>query len=486
MTNLGANNNINIVAREKWNLPSCTQPVNPKGEKKMRTLSLLAGGGFVLTLMACPAGLAQTASDLEALRIEIKQMREQYESQISQLQTEVRELKQSRDLGVSQPAGTADQKGDKAGEPVIKYVGRQEGPFQKGGLLLKNPSGFGQVSVGGYADIELENFQKAHSTFDQHRWIINIGAELGERLKFYSEYEIEHGGPDASGGGEAHVEQAWMDYLIHEMINLRAGALLVPFGRYNLYHDSDLQDLTDRPILARRVIPTTWTESGAGLHGRFNPRIGSYEDLEIGYEMYFINGFNSAFSDTGLRGARGSIESDNNNAKSLVGRIVASPAIGHELGLSGYWGDYNGEDDDLKGLGIDFLTTWGPWEFLGEWALFSADDSAAGDVADTLQGMYLQANYHFWFDFLNNTFLGKSFENPTFTLVGRFDWAEIDDDSDTAVNLANREGRWTLGINYRPVESWVLKLEYQNNFNRGETLERGDKEGFIASIAMGF
>jgi hypothetical protein len=36
------------------------------------------------------------------------------------------------------------------------------------------------------------------------------------------------------------------------------------------------------------------------------------------------------------------------------------------------------------------------------------------------------------------------------------------------------------------VESWVLKLEYQNNFSRNETLERGNNEGFIASVAMGF
>ena len=424
---------------------------------------------------------------IENIMAEMKEIKADYEARISQLQTEVNEMKKNQN--VDNPANdvNTDEKGFE-----VDYVGRQEGPFKKGGLIARDHSGFGTVSVGGYADIELENFQNRSSTFDQHRWILNVGAELGERLKFYSEYEIEHGGTDAAGGGEAKVEQAWIDFLIHEAINLRAGALLVPFGRYNLYHDSDLQDLTDRPILARDIIPTTWTEAGAGFHGQFNPTIGNYEDLEGGYEFYFINGLDDGFSDTGLGAARGSLETDNNNTKSLVSRVVASPAIGHEVALSGYWGDMNREDDDLKGMGVDFLTTWGPLELLGEWAYFLADESGrgtvggAGDIANHFQGLYLQANYHFWFDFLNDTFLGKSFENPTFTLVGRFDWAEIDDDGDASRGNDNEEQRFTLGINYRPVESWVLKLEYQNNFTRHETLERGDDEGFIASIAMGF
>lgn len=417
--------------------------------------------------------------DMAKIMMEIKEMRQDYEAKIANLQAEVQALKQGRIIegpAVSQPAA------DKSGIE-IEYVGRQEGPFQKGGLIARDHAGFGNVSVGGYADIELENFQDKHSTFDQHRFILNIGAELGDRLRFFSEYEIEHGGPDASGGGEAKIEQAWIDFLIHDAINFRAGALLVPFGRYNLYHDSDLQDLTDRPLLARDIIPTTWTEAGAGFHGQFNPVFGSYEDLQLAYEAYMINGLNAGFSDTGLRSARGSLQTDNNNDKALVGRLVASPAIGHEIGLSGYLGDVNGEDDRIAGVGVDFLTTWGPWELLGEWALFDAGD---GDVADQFQGMYVQANYHFWFDFLDETFLGRTFDNPTFTLVGRYGYALIDDDTDFGTTKDNKEQRFTFGLNYRPVESWVLKLEYQNNFTRSEALERGDAEGFIASIAMGF
>lgn len=436
---------------------------------------------MVFSVMFCFSGIAE-ATEIDDLRKEFQQLREDYESKIQRLQSQLDELTKKQERKVAQIEEKIDRK-----ILDVEYVGRYEGPFKKGGLLIKNPSGFGNVSVGGYADIEFENFQNTNSTFDQHRWIINIGAELGERLRFYSEYEIEHGGPNAqnSGDGEAKVEQAWIDYLINDAINFRAGALLVPFGRYNIYHDSDLQDLTDRPLVARDIIPTTWTESGGGLWGEFNPMIGDYKDLILGYEAYIINGLDAGFSDTGLSGGRGSLSSDNNNNKAVVGRLVISPSLGHEIGLSGYRGKFNTLDDDITGGAIDWLTTWGPLEILGEYAIFDVDEPAGSDVANDFTGYRIQGNYHFWPSFLNNTFLGRSFEDPVFTLVARYGRAKIDDDSDAGTG-DNEEGRFTLGLNYRPVDSWVFKTEYQWNKTKNESLERGDNNGFIASIAMGF
>lgn len=421
------------------------------------------------------------ANEIDDLKRQVQELRWDYDSKINKLQTEVDVLNKRQIEEIAQIEKKINKK-----LFDVEYVGRYEGPFKKGGLLIKNPSGFGNVSVGGYMDIEFQNFQNTHSTFNQHRWIINIGAELANRLRFYSEYEIEYGGPNSAGGGEAKVEQAWIDYLINDAINLRAGALLVPMGRYNLYHDSDLQDLTDRPLVARDIIPTTWTESGAGIYGGFNPTLGNYEDLELGYELYVINGLDSDFTDTGLGGARGSLKTDNNNSKAVVGRLVVSPFLGHELGLSGYWGRYNNSGDDISGIGIDWLSTWGPLELVGEYAYFDVGEPTGGDVANFFKGYYAQANYHFWPEFLNNTFLGRDFEDPTLTLVTRYGWAKIDDDSDGSGSGDNEEKRFTLGLNYRPVESWVFKLEYQWNRTKNETLERGDSNGFIASVAMGF
>ena len=435
---------------------------------------------MVVILLASFSGIAG-ASEVDDLRKELQELRADYESRIQKLETQIDTMNKSQEESV---ARIEKKIGEKIG---LEYVGRYVGPFKKGGLLIRNPSGFGNVSVGGYADIDFENFENTNSTFDQHRWVINIGAELEERLRFYSEYEIEHGGPNAqnTGQGEAKVEQAWIDYLINTPINFRAGALLVPFGRYNLYHDSDLQELTERPIVARDIIPTTWTESGAGLYGEFNPIIGNYEDLQVGYEAYVINGLDNGFSDTGMGGARGSISSDNNHSKALVGRLVLSPKLGHEIGLSGYMGRYNTAGDSIRGGAIDWLSTWGALDIVGEYAYFDVDEPIDSDVANYFKGYRIEADYHFWPEFLNNTFLGKGFDEPALTLVGRYGSGKIDDDSDAGTG-DNEENRFTLGLNYRPVPSWVFKTEYQWNSTKNENLERGDNNGFMTSIAMGF
>ncbi|HEX3203775.1 MAG TPA: hypothetical protein VHQ67_03415, partial [Nitrospiraceae bacterium] len=113
--------------------------------------------------------------------------------------------------------------------------------------------------VGGYMDIQYRAQRKASlengyggitSNFDQQRFVPFIYADITEHVKFAAEIEIEHGireegGPDREV--EFGLEFAHIDYLIKEPFNLRAGILLVPIGKFNLLHDSPLNDLTDRP-----------------------------------------------------------------------------------------------------------------------------------------------------------------------------------------------------------------------------------------------
>ncbi len=456
----------------------------------MKAVKALLVCMLVLTLSVPPV----YADEISELKDMVQQMKRDYESKIAALEEKISKMesKQGKELDRKVAAMRDDIKEEIKSESwSAEYVGRDhDHAVGKGGFVAESPSGLAKVSLGGYFNHEFENFENTNSTFDIHHWNIILGATLGERLQFLGEYEIEHGGPDASGSGSAKVEIAQVDYLITDWINLRGGALLVPFGSMNLNHDADARDLTSRPIVNRDIIPTGWTESGAGFFGSFEPIIGSYEDLEVSYEIYAVNGLDDGFSDTGLRGARGSLGSDNNNNKAVVGRVVLSPAIGHELGLSGYHGKYNTFGDAISGKAVDFLSTWGPLELKGEYAYFKANEpdfaqSGITDIADEFEGYYVQANYHFWPEFLDDTFLGRSFDDPTFTLIGRYGWTEIDDDSDAGTG-DNEEERFTLGINYRPVENWVTKLEYQWNDTENESLERGDNNGWFWSIAMGF
>ena len=446
------------------------------------------------------------ADEMGDLKQQVKELRQDYETRIQGLQQKIEVLSQKQETEQSEFESKLEKK-IKEKTISTEYVGRYEGPFGKGGLLIKNPSGFGNVSVGGYADIEYENFENSNSTFDQTRFILNIGAQPHERLLFYSEYEIEHGGPHASDVGEAKVEQAWASYLINDWINARGGIVLVPFGKFNFLHDSDIQDLTERPLVSRRLGAATWMEAGFGLFGETQVgealKFGPLQDSYLNYEGYIINGLDEDISDTGLRSAKGAIEADENNNKALVGRLGLGVNRNLEFGVSAYQGKFgragsatrNG-NDDLLGIGADVNFKRGPFEVVGDFAYWDFENGALVDhdndnataavsASKDMRGFYLEPRYHFWPKFLNNTFLGRGFADPKFTLVGRYDWVDIADDGD-AGSGSNKEKRYTLGINYRPIESWVFKLEYQLNSSSNEVLERGDKDGIMASMAIGF
>src|SRR5262249_58974214 len=91
---------------------------------------------------------------------------------------------------------------------------------------------------------------------------------------------------DSTTGTGVSLEFAFLDYLINEPVNIRAGIILLPVGKFNLLHDSPLNDLTDRPLVAQLIIPTTMSETGAGFYGTFYPGRTS----KLDYELYVTTG----------------------------------------------------------------------------------------------------------------------------------------------------------------------------------------------------
>ena len=165
---------------------------------------------------------------------------------------------------------------------------------------------------------------------------------------------------------------------------------MVPFGKFNLLHDSDIQDLTERPIVSRRLTAATWMEAGFGALGEFN--IGEslglkmLPDSYLNYEGYIINGLDEDISDTGMRNAKGAIEADENNNKALVGRLGLGLNRNLEFGVARtrensaerVAATRNGKDD-LLGIGTDVNFKRGPFELVGDFAYWDFEDGALVD-----------------------------------------------------------------------------------------------------------
>lgn len=357
----------------------------------------------------------------------------------------------------------------------------QEAPRPTGGIYDKPylTGAGGGVAVGGYLDMELEIPEDGIATFDQYRFIPFITGYVSERVTVSAEIEFEHGG-DVGGGnddGEIKLEYAVMDYRLADGLNFRGGVVLSPLGRFNVLHDSPLNDLTARPQVARQLIPSTLSESGMGFFGSF----AAGDEGEVDYEIYAVNGFHEGIIDGGdrlrVRGGRGSKKQDNNDNKAFVGRLGYSPRLGTTLGLSGHTGTYDAAGDHRLTIGaLDAKTTFGALELQGEAALVDAgiDRDLLPDTAESQRGAYLQAAWHVLHDRLQ--------QGSVVTLVARGDWIDYDTDRD-----GDSEEGFTFGANFRPTEETVFRVDHGWTWQTPVAGERGDARGvFYFSFATYF
>ncbi|MFN8672415.1 MAG: hypothetical protein U0457_10115 [Candidatus Sericytochromatia bacterium] len=354
------------------------------------------------------------------------------------------------------------------------------------------------VSLGGYFDTEYVFPFGKNSFFDQHRLVLQASSLYNDRLFFNTEIEIEHGGISDENKGEVAIEQAFLDYKLINGLNLRTGIVLITLGRLNVYHDSDLRQTTSRPLFNRYIVPTTWSEPAAGLYGSISPD----DSWELSYDLYVSQGLIDKISEEdGIKEAKPSLFSDNNNDKALSGRIGFSPFLGLEAGLGGYVGKVDKADSKYLGMGVaDFKYSLGAFELLGEGGMVfmnpleikvEAENKDQKETVKTIKnpmyGYYGEARYKLAPDFLKMSFLGEGFDNPTITLFGRVDQI----DTDMTILNGNDKMQFTLGFNYRPITNVVFKFEYQMNKNL-EALLKNDpskqtlKDQFLISAAAGF
>ncbi len=361
-------------------------------------------------------------------------------------------------------------------------------PDNRGGLYDKPflRTAASRVHLGGYFDVEYRDPENARHDFRFHRLIPFIYADVHERVRFATEIEIED-------GSDVAIEFAFVDLLIVDQLNFRGGALLDPLGKFNLIHDSPINDLTDRPLVSQFVLPTTLRELGMGFYGTLTSPESAWE---VKYEAYLTSGFKGLDNDgnatissaKGVRDARPHTDAldtrrfgDINNKFAGVGRLSVSPAVGTEVGFSAHSGAYDeAGDNNLTIAAIDGLVTIpefrlsglpvGPIEFQGEggYAFVERDDFArASGVAGDMWGYYVQVNYHFMPSWLVENLSALFTRESTFTLVAR--WGEVDLDD-------HELERFTVGLNFRPIESTAIKIDYQFNTGTGSASTSADSD----------
>lgn len=406
-----------------------------------------------------------------------------------------------------------------------------------------------RVNLGGYGSVRFEtnDLEESNSGFDFRRFVLTLDANPVERLHFNFELEFERftslelereveaedGGlaveqaVEGSNESELSIEQAWAQYDIAPWLNLRVGALLVPLGRFNLFHDDNRRTIPRRSLVDRGVpvlpVKSAWTDLGAGLVGEIP--VGRQGLLR--YEIYVLNGVvldaevedivqtrdperNKFELEAKFSPVRAPFDKDLNDTKAVAGRILFSPALGYELAVSGYVGEYTPDtfeaDEYVWSVAVDGKATIAGFEIEGEYVTTgwqnirkvardfarivgeqaaeipdSASPTLEGEIefelanlADRKSGYWVELRYPFWPAALNRTFLGQGFANPQFVPVVRWEQVFFDNlltemafSGGTVTAFETRDAtlnRLTVGFGYRPTPLWIISLAYEYTF----------------------
>ncbi|MGH9338926.1 MAG: hypothetical protein ACRD1R_04900 [Acidobacteriota bacterium] len=207
------------------------------------------------------------------------------------------------------------------------------------------------VPYSGYMELHLNHDNLNPTTLDFHRFVLLFGHGFGERIRFWSELELEHAfveGGEASG--ELELEQAFLDFLIHSKFNFRTGMLLAPVGLINERHEPPSFNGVERPFVDTVIVPTTWFASGAGILG----------DLGKGfsYKTYLMSSLDATqFSaEEGFREGRQKGFFENARNLAVVGRLDYRGVPGLNLGTSFWTGETGFNFRDLNGRALIFET----------------------------------------------------------------------------------------------------------------------------------
>jgi DtxR family Mn-dependent transcriptional regulator len=125
-----------------------------------------------------------------------------------------------------------------------------------------------RTNLSGYMDFHYNKPEFADGTLDFHRFVLLVTHSFSDRIRFVSEVEIEHALVEgAEDKGELELEQAYVDFLLTRGFNVRAGMMLMPVGIINERHEPPVYYGVERPFVDTVIVPTTWFETGVGIHG---------------------------------------------------------------------------------------------------------------------------------------------------------------------------------------------------------------------------
>ncbi|HKK15692.1 MAG TPA: hypothetical protein VJ981_03230, partial [Gammaproteobacteria bacterium] len=411
-------------------------------------------GRFLLVLILATSGMNVMADTPTAE--EMWEIIQQQQQTIEELKGEL--AKTGEKAAAAESKAEAANRNVEAAADAIEEAGSAAG----GGRSWTD-----KTTIGGYGELHYNNLDDENDAIggndnvdrvDFHRFVLYFGHEFTDRLRLFTELELEHALAGEGQPGEVELEQAWIEMDLTQTHRARAGLDILPIGIINPTHEPNTFYGVERNRVESEIIPATWWEAGAGFNGEVAP--GWNYDLFAHSGLAVPTTGGSAFRP---RSGRLKVANADDQDIAFTGRLRYTGMPGLEVGIAGqYQNDITGTADSLDIQAtlleghIDYRHASG-FGLRALYARWDMDDGPAGIGpqafnADTLDGWYVEPAYRFQ---LPGDMWGEA------GVFGRYEnWDERNNIGGS--HRFEEFSRWVAGINWWPHENVVLKFDYQD------------------------
>lgn len=316
-----------------------------------------------------------------------------------------------------------------------------------------------RVHIGGYGELHY-NHLDSKNEIDFHRFVLFFDHNFTDRIRFFSELELEHSLAGESKPGEVELEQAFVDFDLTDNHTARGGLFLIPVGILNEIHEPPTFYGVERNPIETNIIPTTWWEGGAALYGRLAPGLSYDFAATSGLKVPTTGG--NAFL---IRSGRQKVANAKADDPAYTARLKWTGAPGVELATTlQYQQDVTqsalAESVSALLAEAHAIFARGPFALralYAQWNLDGAEPEAIG--RDKQRGWYVEPSYKV---------------TPKFGMFARYN--EWDNEAGDATD--SKKKQTDVGFNYWPHEQVVIKVDMQN---QSGTI---DNDGF--NVGLGY
>ncbi|HUW26744.1 MAG TPA: porin [Gallionella sp.] len=323
-----------------------------------------------------------------------------------------------------------------------------------------------RTRIGGYGELIYNDLTGKGGAgnlnqLDFRRFVLYFSHQFNDRIRLFSELELENSIAGAGQNGAVELEQAYLEFDLNDRHRAKGGIFLIPVGIMNETHEPNTFYGVERNPVERNIIPTTWWAGGAALSGElgsgFSYDAGVHEGLNITDASYTVR--------------KGRQKTSKAEASDLAytARLKWTGMPGVEIA-----GTYQHQTDTGQGLNLaagsanlyelHTAISKGPLGLRALYARWDLNGSGPAAVGANEQfGWYIEPSFKF---------------NDQWGVFARYNlW-----DNAAGNSSASEKKQIDVGANFWPHPSVVLKADYQVQDN----VDGKEQKGFNLGLGYQF